>query len=67
MQNILEMNLTLVPILKLWSHEMLEQRFSLCYCIQYIFVFDVIAFRTLEKVVHKCSLRQYIKKNEQNI
>ena len=41
---------------------MLEQRFSLCYCIQYIFVFDVIAFRTLEKVVHKCSLRQYIKK-----
>ena len=41
---------------------MLEQRFSLCYYIQYIFVFDVIVFRTLEKVVRKCSLRQYIKK-----
>lgn len=39
---------------------MLEQRFSLCYYIQYIFIFDVIAFHTLEKVVHKCSLRQYI-------
>lgn len=48
---------------------MLEQRFSLCYYIQYIFIFDVIAFHTLEKVVHKCSLRQYIflKKNGQNI